>query len=49
MSTVNEISSAPVKVHINNVVKTFNGRNGEMVALSSSASSAPPAAARALC
>ena len=33
MSTVNEMSSAPVKVHINNVVKTFNGRNGEMVAL----------------
>ena len=33
MSTVNEMSSAPVKVHIDNVVKTFNGRNGEMVAL----------------
>lgn len=33
MSTVNEMSGAPVKVHIDNVVKTFNGRNGEMVAL----------------
>ena len=28
--TVNE---APVKVQIKNVVKVFNGRNGEMVAL----------------
>ena len=29
----NYIEGAPVKVHIENVVKKFNGRNGEMVAL----------------
>ena len=29
----NYIEGAPVKVHIDNVVKKFNGRNGEMVAL----------------
>ena len=29
----NYIEGAPVKVHIDNVVKKFNGRNGEMIAL----------------
>ena len=29
----NYIEGAPVKVHVENVVKKFNGRNGEMVAL----------------
>lgn len=29
----NYIEGAPVKVHVDNVVKKFNGRNGEMVAL----------------
>lgn len=29
----NYIEGAPVKVHIENVVKKFNGRNGEMIAL----------------
>ena len=33
MSMMHDMNSAPVKVHIDNVVKTFNGRNGEMVAL----------------
>ena len=54
----NYIEGAPVKVHVDNVVRKFNGRNGEMIALNGvtldihdnefiSASSAPPAAARA--
>ena len=34
METLNNyIEGAPVKVHIDNVVKKFNGRNGEMIAL----------------
>ena len=29
----NYIEGAPVKVHVDNVVRKFNGRNGEMIAL----------------